>query len=218
MGITDFFMKMNMATGGKNPGDALADGLRQLGLQPVSQQGEYGGWFNQRQAGMAIDGSAITGAGNNAYAQAAGLGIASGLGLVSQGWTDYSTSMNDMRARSAMQSAQMQIRWWVTATRPAASNISIRRDAAPNHHQLAPGLFGYIPQNLWPAVVNPNVLQAVGNAPFHGIEISGYNFIAHWSPPMSEYQQIAASPEQFTRAAWSALNALSVLADVVCGR
>jgi hypothetical protein len=71
---------------------------------------------------------------------------------------------------------------------------------------------------MWNVVGQPHVLTAINGAPFHGIEVAQYNLIANWQPPMSEYQQVAASPDNYARAAWSALNALSLLADAVCGR
>lgn len=220
MGITDFFMKMNMATGGRDPNAALVDGLRSVGLSPVRQDGavsEYGGWFGQRQAGMSVDGSALMHASSGAHAKAAGLGVASALGMVSSGYSDWASRNNDYRARSAMQNAQMVLRWWLSCQRPLAGNATIRRDPVQGFHPLAPGLYAYMDGALWGAVTQPHQVQALLAAPFHVIEASGHNLVATWTPPMSEYQGIAASPEAFARASHAALCALSGVADAAGG-
>ncbi len=63
MGFLDFMSKMNMATGGKNPNDALFSGLAGLGLTVREQQGavvDLGGTYAGREAAMHVDGSNIS--------------------------------------------------------------------------------------------------------------------------------------------------------------
>ena len=219
MGFVDFFSKMNMATGGKNPNDALFDAMRNLGLHQTQSHGtavtETTGTFRGRHARVLIDGSAVMQAGNHAMMQAASLGAASALGVVSPGWASWKTQLNEHRARSGMRSAQMHLMFAVHGGQPVAP-VLFGRDPSAGH-PIAPGLFCQTTQEAWPHLAQPYVLEAVSRASFDRIGLDGPWVQAMWSPEMQEYQQTAASPGAFGDCVGRGLTAVSALADILCG-
>ncbi len=219
MGITDFFMKMNVATGGKDPNAALADALRALGLQPTRQEGaygEYGGYFRGRPAGLKIDGSAIMQAGNQAMAKGMGIQAAAAMGIVSGGFANWAAKTHDHRARSNMQSARIHLQSGICGTRPPAAPIALGRDPSAGH-PLGPGIFCSTTQEAWPHVAQPYVVNALAAGCFDRIVLNGQWLESAWSPPMSEWQNIAAAPQTFGDCIGRSLAALSALADILMG-
>ncbi len=219
MGIVDFFLKANLATGGKDPNAALFDAMRALGLHQTTQHGtavtETSGAFRGRPARVFIDGSAVMQAGNRAMMQAASLSAASALGVVSPGWASWKTQLGELRARSGMQGAQMHLLFAVQGGQPAAPVVFGRDPSAGP--PIAPGLFCQTTQEAWPHLSQPYVLEALSRAPFHRIGLSGPWIEAMWSPEMREYQQHAASPAAFGDCVGRALAGVSAVAEILCG-
>ncbi len=218
MSFVDFFMKMNVATGGKDPNAAMFEGLRGLGLHQTIRHGtavtETSGAFRGRAARLIVDGSEVMQAGNQAYAAAASLSAAGALGLVSPGWVSWKTQMNELRARSGMRSAQIHLLFALQAG-PAAAPVVFGRDPSSGH-PIGPGLYCQTTAEAWPHLAQPYVVDALARAPFHRIGLSGAAIEAMWSPPMQEYQGMAASPAAFADGVGRTFHGLSALADILC--
>lgn len=219
VGITDLFMKMNVATGGKDPNAAMGDALRALGLQPTRQEGaysEYGGHFRGRPAGLKIDGSAIVQAGNQAMAKGMGIQAAAAMGVVSGGFATWASKTHDHRARADMRNARMHLQFGIGGARPPAAPIAVGRDPSAGH-PLAPGIFCSTTQEAWPHIAQPYVVHALAAGCFDRIVVNGQWLESAWSPAMSEWQHIAAAPQSFGDCIGRSLAALSALADILMG-
>lgn len=222
MALHDFFMKFNLATGGQNPNDALNRALAGVGLQPRSQSGaqaEYGGQFEGRPAMLRVDGSAVTAAGNAAYARAMGTHVAEGLGLISAGFADWRTQMNELHARRGMREARMSFHFGLDGGRPPLAQVLVSREASLGH-PVAPDLFMQTSAEAWPHLTQPFVVTRLQQGAFDQIRAQpGSTWIeALAMPRMADYQRVAADPAAFGRMVGSTLSALSGVAQILCPR
>lgn len=218
MGLLDFFSKMNLATGGTNPNDAIFSGLAALGLQ-VKQQGMTGaeleGVYNGRAAAMVVDSSAVMGAAGAAMAQAAGTEVAGALGLISTSFGRWRVRQNEYRARSWMRNAQISIRWAIVAAASASGALEIGRSAETGP-SIGNGLFAAGDTALAGALQHPRLLEQLGAPTFDAILVDGASVTALWAPPMSEYQKVVSRPEAVAKVTGDVLAALSGVAYVIC--
>lgn len=211
MGLFDFFGKLNLAA--DDPNKAMFAGLQSLGLELQHTDGavsELAGTYAGREAAMVVDGSAITGVAKHAYGRAAGTAIAGALGLISPRYQDWQNRWTYFRARTRMQGAQMKLSWAILAARPVKGAVNIGRDS-DDGQKLGQGLYGSGHAGALGVIKQPALLATIGAARFDEIAIHDRTFEALWTPPMSEYQKVARSPQTFTETSRAALAALAAL-------
>lgn len=213
----NFFKKLNMAGGGKDPNKAMFEGLEGLGLQVGQQKGaavtELEGNFRGREAAMVVDGSGVMRAGNRSMMSAAGTAVAGGLGIISQSHQDWRERNASFRGRQRMESAQMLLRWAVFSPTAAGTAVNIGRDASIGQ-AIGGGLYA---SGAAEALSAPQIQAALGAAQFDEICFDGTACQAFWAPPMKDYQKVAAKPDVFTQTSANALTALSAVCDALAG-
>lgn len=221
MGLTDFFSKINMATGGKNPMEQIYAGLAGLGLQVSQQQGAVTlleGTYKGRKTRLKIDSSNVMGAGNAGMMATAASMLQQATGINLSVFGRNRTLNTDTRranfAKNMMQSAQMVFEWEMEGLSPASSSLDV---GTTNNSGAAigDGLFSNAQGAGLEAVNRPEVKAALKAGHFHEISAEGSSITAFWAPPMREYQVVVSSGDKFAPAVQATLDALTALSEAL---
>lgn len=183
--------KLNMATGGKNPTDALFAGLAGLGLEVREQKGavvDLGGSYKGREAAMHVDGSNISRGGNAAMMG----GVVSE--MLGAGGADWLSRRVYYRSHNTLQHKTMLLEWRIQGKGGLPEGISIGRDK--DFGQEVAGKV-YASASL-PVFQDPAARSLLENAKYEEITVKDGMIQAYWGPAMTEYQKIAANPDLFT--------------------
>lgn len=201
MGFLDFMSKMNMATGGKNPTDALFAGLAGLGLTVREQKGavvDLGGTYDGREAAMHVDGSNISRGGMQAMMGGA---VSEMLGM---GGADWMSRRVYYRSHNTLQHKSMILEWRLKTKGGLPDGFAVGRDKSLGQ-EIAKKVFA----TASPAILQePAVKTALESACYDEITVKDGYIQAYWAPVMTEYQKIAAKPDLFTATSKAVLDLL----------
>lgn len=229
MGLMDKFAnlsstmsKVNLATGGKDPSQAVYAGFENMGLKVVSEdRGKgftkmVGDYKNKgRQTTVIIDASRmmqVAGAGlMNTLLSVAG--EATGLGTI-LGGSEWDVQWREFRIRDAMQNAAMMMIWTISLPAPAAGTVNVGKDRKVGE-SIGNGLFAQGDGAALEAVNKPEIKAVLEKAHFHEVSVKGDSIMAVWGPTMQDYGRVVKSADEAVTVSENVLDGLSALADAM---
>ncbi len=229
MGLMDKFAnlsstmsKVNLATGGKDPSQAVYAGFENMGLKVVSE--DRGKGFTKMAGDYKNKGRATTviiDASRMMQVGEAGLmntllsvaGEATGLGTI-LGGSEWDDQWREFRIRDAMQNAAMMMIWTITLPAPVSGIVNIGKDKKIGE-SIGNGLFAKGEGAAWEAVNKTEIKAALEKAHFHEVSIKGDAIMAVWGPTMQDYGKVVKSADAAVTVSESVLDALSALADAL---